>query len=634
MDQHQTSTGTYRAAGSGHLPVGGPSGRGASRIKPADRNQISRYPVSFARVASLFSPHKVSIAVVIALITLSSIISLAQPFLVRAVIDDALPHQEVGLLVWLTVGMVAIAAVTSILGVIQTWRATVMGQKVMHSLRVKLFKHMQKQSLGFFTRTRGGEVQSRLINDISGMQSVVTTTATGIAANVTTAVGTAIAMLALSPQLTMLSLLVLPPSIYLSRKVALLRRDITEEQQVEVAAMHAQVEESLSVSGARLSKTLGTAPRDAENFADRSERLVGLEVRSQLAGRWRMATMSIVFAAIPAAIYLVAGLPVTRDGMTIGTLVAFTGLQAAIFRPIMGLLNVGVQWVSAMAFFSRIFEYLDLTPDIPEPEKPVFVDPATARGEVRFENVSFTYANSRSKERGADSTEGRRGTDSTKGRNDSKDRRTLRGINLTLQPGTTTAIVGATGSGKSTLGSLVPRLNEVSSGRVLIDGVDVRDISSQNLSSLVGMVSQETYLLHTSIRENLLLAKPDASETELWDALSAARVADTVRNLPKGLETVVGARGHRFSGGEQQRLAIARTILRNPRILILDEATSALDNSTEAEVQAAIDHLAVGRTTLTIAHRLSTIQNADIVVRLDAGQIVEQGTPQQVLAAA
>lgn len=624
MDQHQTSTGDYRATGGGQLTVGGPSGRGASRIKPADRSQISRYPVSFARVASLFSPHKVSIAVVIALITLSSIISLAQPFLVRAVIDDALPHQNVGLLVWLTVGMVAIAAVTSILGVIQTWRATVMGQKVMHSLRVKLFKHMQKQSLGFFTRTRGGEVQSRLINDISGMQSVVTTTATGIAANVTTAVGTAIAMVALSPQLTLLSLLVLPPSIYLSRKVALLRRDITEEQQVEVAAMHAQVEESLSVSGARLSKTLGTAPHDAANFADRSERLVGLEVRSQLAGRWRMATMSIVFAAIPAAIYLVAGLPVTRDGMTIGTLVAFTGLQAAIFRPIMGLLNVGVQWVSAMAFFSRIFEYLDLTPDIPEPEKPVFVDPVTARGEVRFENVSFTYANSRSKERGADSTEGR---------HDSKDRRTLRGITLTLRPGTTTAIIGATGSGKSTLGSLVPRLNEVSSGRVLIDGVDVRNISSQNLSSLVGMVSQETYLLHTSIRENLLLAKPDASEAELWDALSAARVADTVRNLPKGLETVVGARGHRFSGGEQQRLAIARTILRNPRILILDEATSALDNSTEAEVQAAIDHLAVGRTTLTIAHRLSTIQNADVVVRLDAGQIVEQGTPQQVLAA-
>ncbi|GAB2905157.1 ABC transporter ATP-binding protein [Neomicrococcus lactis] len=620
MDHNLQTSPAGNGAGSGNS--GG--GRGAGRIKPADKNQISRYPVSFSRVASLFSPHKVSIAVVILLITMSSAISLAQPFLVRGVIDDALPHQNVQLLVWLTLAMVGIAALTSVLGVFQTWRATVMGQRVMHALRVKLFTHMQKQSLGFFTRTRGGEVQSRLINDISGMQSVVTTTATGIASNVTTVVGTAIAMIALSPQLSLLSLIVLPPSIYLSRKVALLRRDITEEQQIEVAALHAQVEESLSVSGARLSKTLGTAPRDAANFAQRSESLVGLEVRSQLAGRWRMATMSIVFAAIPAAIYLVAGLPVTRDGMTIGTLVAFTGLQAAIFRPIMGLLNVGVQWVSAMAFFSRIFEYLDLTPDIPEPAKPVYADPETARGEVRFENVSFAYPRSK------------KGEASGKGQasGDSAEAYTLQGVNLVLTPGTTTAVIGATGSGKSTLGSLVPRLNEVTQGRLLIDGVDVRDISGQNLSSLVGVVSQETYLLHTSIRANLLLAKPDASEVELWEALTAARVADTVRGLPDGLDTVVGARGHRFSGGEQQRLAIARTILRNPRILILDEATSALDNSTEAEVQAAIDHLAVGRTTLTIAHRLSTIQNADVVVRLDGGRIVEQGSPAQVLAAA
>ncbi|GAA2547692.1 ATP-binding cassette subfamily B protein [Neomicrococcus aestuarii] len=580
-------------------------GSGPGRIKPADRNQITRYPVPFSRVVSLFAPHKASIVVVMVLITLSSAISLAQPFLVRGVIDDALPQQNVPLLVGLTVSMVAIAAVTSILGVLQTWRATVMGQRVMHSLRTKLFKHMQKQSLGFFTRARGGDVQSRLINDIAGMQSVVTTTATGIASNVTTAVGTAIAMVALSPALSLLSLIVLPPAILLSRKVALLRRDITEERQIEVSALHAQVEESLSVSGARLSKTLGTAPRDAEKFEQRSERLVGLEVRSQLAGRWRMATMSIVFAAIPAAIYLVAGLPVTRDGMTIGTLVAFTGLQAAIFRPIMGLLNVGVQWVSAMAFFSRIFEYLDLTPEVPEPVKPVALDPANARGEVRFENVTFAYAGSEP---------------------------TLRGIDLILAQGTTTAVVGATGSGKSTLGSLVPRLNDVTEGRVLIDDVDVRDLSSQNLSQLVGVVSQETYLLHTSIRENLLLAKPGASELELWEALSAARVAETVEALPDGLDTVVGARGHRFSGGEQQRIAIARTLLRNPPILVLDEATSALDNSTEAEVQAAIDHLAVGRTTLTIAHRLSTIQNADLVVRLDEGQIVQRGKPQDVLA--
>ena len=585
----------------------GPGGsRGPAKLNPADKKQLQQHPVSGRRIAALFAPHKGTIAVVVLLITASSVVNLAQPFLVRGVIDSALPRQDTRLLAILTAAMVLVAAVTAAIGVVQTWLATSMGQRVMHTLRVDLFTHLQAQSLGFFTRTRGGEVQSRLTHDISGMQSVVTTTATGVASNLTTAVATAVAMVALSPGLSLISLVVLPPAIWLSRRVAKIRRDVTDERQRELAALHTQVEEGLSVSGVRLAKTLGTAPRDAARFRDRSEKLVGLELRSQLAGRWRMATMQIVFAAIPAVIYLAAGFPATSGGMTIGTLVAFTGLQGSIFRPVMGLLNIGVQWVTALAFFSRIFEYLDLVPQIRPAAQPVRLDPAGVRGEVRFQDVRFAYD---------DGTE------------------VLHGIDLVLPAGTATAVVGPTGSGKSTLASLLPRLNDATTGTVLIDGVDVRRIAPGDLARIVGVVSQETYLVHASVRENLLLADPEATEEQLWSALAAARMADTVGALPEGLDTLVGARGHRFSGGEQQRLAIARTILRNPPVLVLDEATSALDNTTEAQVQAALERLAAGRTTLTIAHRLSTVENADQVVVLDAGRVVEQGTPAELRAA-
>ncbi|KPN18758.1 ABC transporter ATP-binding protein [Arthrobacter sp. Edens01] len=587
-------------------PGGGGGGRGPARLNPADKKQLTRHPVSLRRIAALFAPHTRTIAVVVLLISAASVVNLAQPFLVRAVIDDALPNQDLRLLAILTASMVGVAALTSVIGVVQTWLATAMGQRVMHTLRTKLFTHLQAQSLGFFTKTRGGEVQSRLTHDISGMQSVVTTTATGVASNLTTTIATAIAMAALSPGLSLISLVVLPPAIWLSRRVAKLRRSITDERQRELAALHTQVEEGLSVSGVRLAKTLGTVPRDAERFTARSENLVGLELRSQLAGRWRMATMQIVFAAIPAVIYLAAGFPATSGGMTIGTLVAFTGLQAAIFRPVMGLLDIGVQWVTALAFFSRIFEYLDLEPQLKAPEDPVRLESGRVRGEVRFEDVDFAYDG---------------GTP------------VLRNIKLTLASGTTTAVVGATGSGKSTLASLIPRLNDPAAGRVTIDGVDVRDIHPQDLSRIVGVVSQETYLIHASVRENLLLAAPEAADDELWQALRAAQISAAIDSLPEGLDTLVGARGHRFSGGEQQRLAIARTILRNPPVLVLDEATSALDNTTEAQVQLALEQLSAGRTTLTIAHRLSTVQNADQVVVLDAGQIVERGTPAELAAA-
>src|SRR3954452_24209344 len=399
-------------------PGGGGKARGGPgrRVDPADRAQLDRSPVSLRRIAALFRPYRAPIGVVVGLIVASSVISLASPFLLRLVIDDALPQRDVRLLVWAVAGMVAIAGSTALLGVVQTWLSTTVGQRVMHGLRTAVFTHLQRQSLAFFTRTRGGEVQSRLTNDIGGMQSVVTSTATSLASNATTVVGTMVAMVALSWRLALLSLVVIPPAVLLTRNVARMRRAVTSQQQRHLADMSAQVEEGLSISGVLLSKTLRAGPAQAQRFAETSDELMALEVRSQLAGRWRMATMSIVFAAIPAVIYLAAGLPVASGGMTIGTLVAFTALQGALFRPLMGLLNVGVSVTSSMALFSRVFEYLDLQVDIDDPAEPVALNPATARGEVRWEKVRFTYPGAH--------------------------RPALSGIDVTVPAGTTLALVG------------------------------------------------------------------------------------------------------------------------------------------------------------------------------------------------
>ena len=592
--------------GLGGGPGGGGGGRGPRRVDPADRAQLAASPVSWRRVGSLFAPFRARVVLVVALIVASSAVSLASPFLLKLVIDDALPQQDVRLLLLAVGGMLAITVATAVLGLGQTFISTRVGQEVMHRLRTGVFSHLQRQSLTFFTRTRGGEVQSRLTNDVAGMQSVVTSTATSIASNVTTAVGTAIAMVALSWRLSLLSLLVIPPAVWLTRRVALLRRDVTAKQQRRMADMLTQVDEGLSVSGVQLTKTLGATETTSARFAATSRELVDLEVQSQLAGRWRMATMSVVFAAIPALIYLAAGFPATSGGMTIGTLVAFTALQSGIFRPLMGLLDVGVSIVSSMALFSRIFGYLDLEIEVKAPTSPVSVDHATVRGEVRIEGVTYRYPDA--------------------------DRDALAEVDLVVPAGTSLALVGETGSGKTTLASLVPRLRDPSAGRVLVDGVDLRDLSFDDLSRIVGVVSQETYLLHASIRENLLYAKPDASDADLWRALEAAQIADLVATLADGLDTVVGARGLRFSGGEKQRFAIARTLLRDPRVLVLDEATSALDNETERELQAALDEVSRGRTTITIAHRLSTIEQADQIAVLSHGHVVERGTHASLLA--
>ncbi|MFI6106469.1 ABC transporter ATP-binding protein [Streptomyces sp. NPDC051310] len=562
-------------------------------------------PAQIRRILRLFRPYRGRLAVVGLLVAASSLVTVASPFLLREILDTAIPQGRTGLLTLLAFGMILTAVVTSIFGVLQTLISTTVGQRVMHDLRTAVYDQLQRMPLAFFTRTRTGEVQSRIANDIGGMQATVTSTATSLASNLTAVVATVVAMLALDWRLTCVSLLLLPVFVWISRRVGRERKRITTQRQKQMAAMAATVTESLSVSGILLGRTMGRADSLTRSFAAESERLVDLEVRSSMAGRWRMSTIGIVMAAMPALIYWAAGLALQAGGaaLSIGTLVAFVSLQQGLFRPAVSLLSTGVEIQTSLALFQRIFEYLDLPVDITEPESPVRLD--TVRGEIRFEDVDFRY--------------------------DDKSGETLRGIDITVPAGGSLAVVGPTGSGKSTLSYLVPRLYDVTAGRVTLDGVDVRDLDFDTLARAVGVVSQETYLFHASVADNLRFARPDATEEEIHAAARAAQIHDHIASLPDGYDTLVGERGYRFSGGEKQRLAIARTILRDPPVLILDEATSALDTRTEHAVQQAIDALSAGRTTLTIAHRLSTVRDADEIVVLDGGRITERGTHDELL---
>ncbi|MFJ8649214.1 ABC transporter ATP-binding protein [Streptomyces sp. NPDC093546] len=563
-------------------------------------------PAEIRRILRLFRPYRTRLAVVGLLVAASSLVSVASPFLLREILDTAIPQGRTGLLTLLAFGMILTAVVTSVFGVLQTLISTTVGQRVMHDLRTAVYAQLQRMPLAFFTRTRTGEVQSRIANDIGGMQATVTSTATSLVSNLTSVVATVVAMLALDWRLTVVSLLLLPLFVWISRRVGRERKAITTERQKQMAAMAATVTESLSVSGILLGRTMGRADSLTRSFAAESERLVDLEVRSSMAGRWRMSTIGIVMAAMPALLYWAAGLALQAGGaaLSIGTLVAFVSLQQGLFRPAVSLLSTGVEIQTSLALFQRIFEYLDLPVDITEPDKPVRLD--TVRGEVRFESVDFRY--------------------------DEKSGETLHGIDITVPAGGSLAVVGPTGSGKSTLSYLVPRLYDVTGGRVTLDGVDVRDLDFDSLARAVGVVSQETYLFHASVADNLRFARPDATDEEIQAAARAAQIHDHIASLPDGYDTLVGERGYRFSGGEKQRLALARTILRDPPVLILDEATSALDTRTEHAVQQAIDALSAGRTTITIAHRLSTIRDADEIVVLDAGRIAERGTHDELLA--
>src|SRR3954471_8926931 len=559
---------------------------------------------SSMRIARLFRPYRGRLTAVLALIVVSALVSMATPFLLRDVLDEAIPNKDTQLLALLVAGMVAVAIVTGVIAVGQTWLSNSVGQRVMHDLRVSVYRHLQRLPLAFFTRTRTGEVQSRIANDIGGVQSVVTTTATSIVQNVTTVAATITAMVLLDWRLAVFSLAVLPLFIWMSRRVGAQRKRITSQRQATMADISTLVEESLSVSGLLLGKTMGRSAELADRFDAESARLADLEVRGRMAGRWVMATIQTTFAVMPALVYLVAGLLIAggSESISIGTVVAFTTLQNRVLFPIQSLLNVSVDVQTSRALFDRIFEYLDLPVDLHDGDREL----AVTDGRVRFDDVWFRY--------------------------DADGPCTLREIDLDAAPGTKTAIVGETGSGKTTLGYLVARLYDAERGTVSIDGTDVREVTLRSLASGVGLVSQDTYLFHASVADNLRFARPGASDAEIEAAARAAHIHELIASLPEGYDTMVGERGYRFSGGEKQRTAIARTGLRNPPVLVLDEATSSLDNQTERAVQQALDELAEGRTTIVIAHRLSTVRDADQILVLDRGRIVERGTHGELIA--
>ena len=566
--------------------------------QPPPLREGPRPPGQTRRILALFRPYRLKLGTVLGLIAVSAALGMVSPFLLRDVLDQAIPEKDSELLGWLVGGMIAISVVTGVLGVGQTWLSNVVGQRVMHDLRAKVYRHLQRLSLAFFTRTRTGEIQSRIANDIGGVQSVVTNTATSIVSNLTTVLASVVAMFLLDWRLALFSLGLLPFFVGLARRVGAQRRKITSVRQSAMADISSLVQESLSVSGILLGKTMGRGPELAERFSGESARLADLEVRSRMAGRWVMASIQTSFAVMPALVYLFAGL--SPSAISIGTVVAFTTLQTRLFFPIQSLLSVGVDLQSSAAMFDRVFEYLDMPVEI-TPGTRTLTRPA---GAVAFEGVGFSYG----------------------------EEATLADIDLDVPAGSRTAIVGETGSGKTTLGYLVARLYDPEAGRVTIDGVDLRELTFGSLADTVGVVSQETYLFHASVRENLRFARPDATDAEIEAAARAAQVHDTIAALPDGYDTVVGERGFRFSGGEKQRIAIARTILRNPPVLVLDEATSALDVETERAVEAALEQLVEGRTTLVIAHRLSTVRSADQIVVLDHGRIAERGTHEELLA--
>ena len=577
------------------------------------------------RVGALFRPYWPRLSGLLALIVLSAALGVVPAFLLKRVLE-AIGRNDTSELSWAAAGMIAIAIVTGVLGVIQTLLSNQVGQRVMHDLRARVFRHLQRLSLAFFTRTRTGETQSRIQNDIGGVQNVVTNTATSIASNVTTVAATIVGMLLLSWQLALFALALIPIFALLTRRVGNERRRIAKTTQETLADISSQVQESLSVSGILLGKTMGRGGALADRFEADSLRLADLEVRQRMAGRWVMASIQTSFAIMPAAVYWFGGLALAHgsQSVSIATLVAFTTLQTRLFFPVGSLLGVSLDVQTSLALFDRIFEYLDQPVDIVE--KPDALD-RIEPGDVDFDHVWFGYgaeagssdgqaAGARPEDRAALGGPGW----------------TLEDVDFTVVAGTTTALVGETGSGKTTLAYLTARLYDVGRGSVRIGGVDVRDLSFKALSDLVGVVSQETYLFHASIAENLRYAKPDATDAELEAAARAARIDHVIAALPEGYDTVVGERGHRFSGGERQRIAIARTILRNPPILVLDEATSSLDTETERLVQEALDGLAEGRTTIAIAHRLSTVRDADQIVVLDHGRVAEIGRHEELLA--
>jgi ATP-binding cassette subfamily B protein len=614
--------------GGGRFPVRIPD----PEARPVDRRTVRR-------VVAAFRPYRRHVAVIALAIAVTSGLGIINPLMIQRIFDGALFCEggcpDLGLLYFYVGIMVVVPIVSGVIGIGQTYLANLVGLRVMQDFRNALYTHLQRMPLRFFTNTRTGEIQSRLANDVGGVQAVVTDTAATILANLVIIVSTLVAMLVLSWQLTVLSLFMLPVFLWLTYKVGKARQVVAASTQKTLADLSAITEETLSVSGVLLTKSFGRQREESSRFRDENERLAGLQIRQQMIGRSFFAVVMIFFSIAPALVYLVAGW-VIADGtgaITAGTIVAFTTLQSRLFFPIGQMLQVSVEVQTSMALFSRVFEYLDLPVDIEDAPDAVEVPRDTVRGRVRFDQVWFRYeAPPEPGDRGAPD----RGTGSPvspdlDGQSSPPRPWVLEAVDLEIEPGQLAALVGPSGAGKTTMTYLVPRLYDVDRGAVRIDGLDVREIRLASLGESIGMVTQETYLFHDTVRRNLMYGRPDATPEDMEAAARAAFIHDRIVELPEAYDTVVGERGYKLSGGEKQRLAIARVILKDPRVLILDEATSSLDTTSERLVQEALRPLMRGRTTIAIAHRLSTILSADVIFVLDRGRVVERGTHAELL---
>ncbi len=588
---------------------------------------------------------------VLVAIIATSLIGLVNPYLLKLLIDDVIVGEQYDKLNLYVALMILLPIVTGLIGVGQSYLNNLIGQSVMQDLRNALYAHLQRMPLRFFTATRTGEIQSRLTNDVGGVQAVVTDTAASITSNVAVALSTMVAMLLLNWQLTMLSLGMLPFFLYLTYRVGKVRREVSGETQKRLAEMSAVTEETLSVSGILLGKTFGAQERSVVRFQTLNLALAKLQIRQAMVGRWFFAIIGTIFSIMPAFVYWLAGMMASNgdpSAPTAGDIVAFTTLQSRLFFPMGQLLNVQVEIQGSLALFDRIFEYLDLDPEIRDAPGAVELEPTAVMGAVAFEGVSFRYP--ADPPRAAVATDGDLGDDSLAVEDDvgveadavdeiaevypvTTSPFGLEDVSFEARPGELVALVGPSGAGKTTTTYLIPRLYDVADGRVTVDGHDVREVTLASLGRLIGFVTQETYLFHASIRENLLFARPDATDEQLETATRAAAMHERITELPDGLDTIVGERGYKLSGGEKQRIAIARVLLKDPRILILDEATSSLDTVSERLIQAALARLTEGRTTIAIAHRLSTILRADRILVFDKGRIAERGTHRELLAA-
>jgi len=618
--------GFQRRAQAGGGPPGRMFGRSGDEYQPVPPERRGR---TVRRIVAFFRPYRLQVAVVVVAILATSLLGLINPILLKLLIDDALPNRDFGRLNLYVGLMIVLPIVTGLIGIGQSYLNNAIGQRVMQDLRSALYGHLQRMPLRFFTETKTGEIQSRLANDVGGVQGVVTDTASSVASNLAITIGTIVAMVLIDWRLTALSLGLLPFFMYLTYRVGKVRREVSTETQEALADLSSTTQETLSVSGMLLTKTFGQQDAANERFGGLNRRLAALQIRQAMVGRWFFMIVGTVFSITPAFVYWLAGwLAIQGDpsSPTIGDIVAFTTLQSRLFFPLGQLLNVQVEIQGALALFDRIFEYLELDPGIVDAPDAIDLAARPVAGRIRFRDVSFTYP----------TPPPRPIAEAVLGEPIQVEPEPLpfglRDIDFEAAPGDLVALVGPSGSGKTTTTYLVPRLYDADSGAVEIDGTDVRQISLVSLGRVIGFVTQETYLFHASVRDNLLYAKPDATQEELERAARAAAIHDRVMDLPQGYDTIVGERGYKLSGGEKQRIAIARVLLKDPRILILDEATSALDTVSERLIQRALEQLERGRTTIAIAHRLSTILRADQILVYDGGRIVEHGTHATLLA--